>query len=265
MAAPKDLLVELASLTQLYLFQEFKVSDWIFSEPESYAFFKRMASVQKKQLPSKAPPPSEKIIVQETAPAPLKDPPPQKMEAAIKELPERSIRLEPMEGARLVDFSDLKAIIGERYPGLKIMEDIPDDAKAKQKPKVQNLQVAVIYLSCQPLHQAFLANLTQAIDICLAPATLVNAAKVENEQGWISFLNASTLKIILFAQQDLVQLPDLAKNYTQGNQPNWGYLGKIPCFHLRDIALILKEPVQKQLVWSLLEKFFKDPPLPDEK
>jgi hypothetical protein len=270
MPTQTDLFNELANLTQLYLLQEYKLSEWIFSEPESYAFFKQLASEQKKQpsavkqtnptpaaviakpepiVPKTIPPlAKEKPLIEKKPAAPVTIVPAAAIPVAIEKEPSRLIKLEVMEPPKAVDFSDLKTILRERYPHLQIIEETPDGIKNQKK-----AQAVVLYTTSHPLDKAFLANLTHAIDICLAPASLVNASKIESSNGWGAFLNLPHLKRVLIVQQDLDRLPKLALHYASTPLPS---LGKIRVLALPEPSLIYKEPNRKQTLWTSLEFFF---------
>ena len=193
MTTPNDLFNELTYLTELYLLQEFKLSDWIYSEPESYAFFKQLVSKQIKQPPSLPPPP----VAIKTEPAVIKE------TAAIVEIeppkpndPSRMIKLEPMEPPKSVDFGDIRAILQEKVPHLLLVEE----------PQKKIKEAILLYSSPSSSHQVFLANLARAIETCLCPIALIDAAKIESTNGWDSLLKQPGLKIIVMQQHELEKL-----------------------------------------------------------
>lgn len=233
MTSPKELFNELTYLTEVYLLQEHKLSDWIYAEPESYAFFKQLATSQKKQVTP--PPPLPAIKTEQTTAA-------QEPEVKPKDA-DKLIKLEPMEPHKPVDFSDIRAILQEKVPNLNIV------AEPQRKVK----EAILLTLSPSPAHQAFLVNFAQAIELCLCPIAIVNAAKIESVKGWDNLLNQPGLKIVLMLQPDLEQLPHLAKHYVPAKSPA---LGKVPAFFLPDIALLLKEPIRKHSLWTALESVF---------
>jgi hypothetical protein len=296
MLTPKDLLLDLANLTQLYLLQEFEPSDRILSDFESYSFFKEMALNQKKQVTMKEVTPipkidpilnpapkkfssSEKSLTQlnipEAPPINISENPPissakktdlpadrdglpSKVIEKNADVPKVFFKIEKLEPQKPLDFSEIKAFIKEKYPNFKTMEEIPNDHSARTNPKNQKkYQLALVYSNSQPQHETFLHHFIQAIDFCLVPATLFNGLKIEKEKNWDNFLANQDLKVIFFANQALENLPDLAKRYTKGKELRWGYLEKIPAFQLPEIELILKDPTQKPLLWSMLESFFQ--------
>lgn len=256
----KDLFYELANLTQLYLLQEYKLSERIFSEPESYAFFKQIATVQKKP-PAPEPAPlniKPQLNVPKELPPPLKEDKPieQKPQpVVIEKEPSKVIKFEELEPPKPVDFSDLRAILQEKCPHIKIIEEIPERLK-KQK----TAHVVILHLNSTPLDKKFHGNLSHAIDTCLAPTSIVNAFKIDSSHRWEDFLNQPHLKVILIAQQELDALPKLFKHYSSTPQP---LLGKIPVILLPELSLIYKEPNRKKALWSSLESLFSE--APDEK
>ena len=171
--------------------------------------------------------------------------------------PDTRIKLELMKEPTPVDFSDLYAVVAERCPHLKIIDTIPDDALAKSALyKQKAAQVAVLLFETSSLHHTFIFNMVKAIDIYLAPAIKVNAAGLEKEGSWDSFLANSELKLIVIQQSELQKMPKLLKYFTEGTGEDKKFLGQVPVLLLSDIAVYFTDPEKKRLLWSKLRFFF---------
>lgn len=154
------------------------------------------------------------------------------------------LKLEPMPSPSSVDFSEIKSLLHERFPNLKIVDDIP--SKALERPKPQAL---VLFMNQDPASKTFLQNLTRAIDHCLAPAVLENGEAHEVKTEWNAYLNHSEIKAVILTSQTLKNLPNLS-NFLANTAD------KIHLFELPDIAAFSKDPIQKKRLWSSLEKYF---------
>jgi hypothetical protein len=288
MSTSKELMIELADLTRLYLLQEHEFSDWILSEATSYAFFKKisLASKNPARPPAQNPPektiPENKQVTQAkstepqkplisppinektTLPPPIASAPKKQVEEPVKapgqlspSKPDKRIKLEPIKEPPVVDFSDIRAAVAERCPNLKIIDAIPDDALAKIASHKQNTAQAAFLLSeISSSYDTFISDIVKAIDTHLVPAAKVNAAAIEKEGSWDSFLNKPGLKLILIQQNELQKMPKLLKYFTKGLSEDQGVIGQVPVFLLADVATFFNDPEKKRVLWSKLRLFF---------
>lgn len=143
------------------------------------------------------------------------------------------------------------------FPELRLCESIPSDSVAqKLKNAWLNDQVIppVIILS---FHQEekqlnFLKNLAQAISLRLAPARVLSASKGEKENGWENILNSPHLRLVIASDYGLYMQPALMRFYREMPQQGKHFLNHIPLLLLSDLALYLKEPQLKPLLWRAI-------------
>jgi hypothetical protein len=143
------------------------------------------------------------------------------------------------------------------FPELRLSESIPSDSVAqKLKNAWLNDQVIppVIILS---FHQEekqlnFLKNLAQAISLRLAPARVLSASKWEKENSWEHILNFPHLRLVIASDYGLYTQSALMRFYREIPQQGKHFLNHIPLLLLSDLALYLKEPQLKPLLWRAI-------------
>ena len=301
MTSPVELYSELLSLTKRYFAQEYAPSDKIFSEPETYGFFKAFAAKRadaKDQSPGKIPqaaspqpavqmhPPSpsfapkqktdDKAVGQrlktvlEPAPAlqinhpiakatqPPENQVPKAKQEALFFVPE----LPP--AIKSVDFSDLRKIFVEKLPHIRLIDQIPDDLKAKSVANAwtrerMKPQVMILAFDEAPKHLAFLANIAKALEACGSSAEVVNAVKIERGNEWKELLKSQELKLVIASSPGFYHLPELQKQYRQGTRQEVHYLGDRLLMLMSDIGFYFKEPALKSSLWAALKQLLATP------
>lgn len=146
---------ELAALLQVHLLQEYPQGTWIGVEPNNYAYFKEHATQQRaRQAPpppavaAAAPPriPEPRAPARPanppTPPTPVAPPPavaavpaPKKPEPAPEKQPQQAkprFALEPPAEVPHGDLGEIRSLIAERFPNVRIIDEIPDDAEAQR-------------------------------------------------------------------------------------------------------------------------------------
>lgn len=287
MSSFKNQLAELAQLAQLYLLQEHSSKDWIISEPQSYAYFKKLASqskpaaqstqVQQAVTPprpvvsSPPPPPKSALpaqpkmpVAQEIAKPPVpqvQKPMPPAVKDEPKESPKKTVKQseffapDPMEPSAGIDLSDMRHAVTERLPGMALIDAIPDDAQAKLIKNGKTKRAPhVIVLSASS--EILMTNLTKAIDITLAPAAMLDPVKIDKENGWEALLKEEHLRLLLITQQDLQKFPALANLYRDDPSKGCAYLGTVQVIILAATGSYTKDPTLKQALWNTLKAYF---------
>lgn len=169
MTSPKEQYAALLSLTKHYLLQEYQPKDNIFSDQETYTYFRNQVShrneaptapIAQKQTTPPAPPmpkslppippPAQSLPKIIEVQPPGTDKPritespkvvPPKTSAPVPSSPSASkesgstaesrFKLELPPPPSPADFSELRRIIQEKHPRLSLIDSIPDDAAAK--------------------------------------------------------------------------------------------------------------------------------------
>lgn len=265
----RDQLATLAAEVQMHLLQHHHVKEWLLAEPETYLYFKQSAHTQKGKTPpkpllkppmpspiiAKAPPPpvSAPIISKKETTSPQTEfkaeptptPPPPPPEPQEKKPPKAKgfFVPEPLPPAQPLDLADIRAIVQEKFPGLKLLDTLPE--------KLPVAPATVVVLTCLEAgpQREFLQNMTKAIDSRLAPAELVDAAEIEAKNSWESLLKAPELKLIIISLHEMQQCPGLMSHYKEVNKTGRAAFGKIPAFMLADPSIYMKEHPLKAALW----------------
>lgn len=270
-------LSELASLTQLYLLQEHACKEWIFSDPDSFLYFKNYEQNKRQQAqesPSKALPhsPSTNSPSQQEKPQPanisiptLKPPvePPSKAETPPSPAPEAHATPavpktvagskpffvpEPLPPPKEVDLADMRASVAERLPKVKLAESVPTPASKD----VRTPSVAVVALDETGEELLFLHNVAGAIDRLLLPAEIVLLSKKEREAEWTALLKRAGLRWIVVFGQNAYILPGIEKGRI-GPQK----IGSVTLLLQPAALAILRDPNEKAALWKLLKQILK--------
>lgn len=268
----KEQFNELTQLTQLYLLQEYTMNDRIKVASENFSYFKKQAALAKKAHPKEStipslkvnsPPPAQAIIDSprpKTAPEPLMSlqeikPEPLPMQKAAAKPAEASshvdtLKVEPLQPSKPSDFSELRNIIKEQAPHLKIFDEI-------RMPKmITPKEVVILFLTRSPAENELLNNMAKAIQLKLAPTRLIEASSMELNKEWDRFLNSSPFKLIIIPQSDLNKLPELSKFSKRNEQQTW-FLNEVPTLLIPDPELLNHNPSLKQQVWKSLQNYLK--------
>lgn len=297
MTSIRETYLELLSLAQLYLLQEYAMTDRLPANSSDYTYFREYALKQSKQNPpvkSASPPPSPPSIKpvaipsatipksppveikrsplpSPPAPAPIQVDAPKKSSEAeiVKESPKTPIKentffaLEPLKPAAPLDLIEMRKTASEHLPGLALLNTIPDDLEARQRANAwehQTSQPNVIILSFDDVskHQAFLANIGKALAVCGFTSRVIRAGKVELDNGWDQLLQSEQLRLVIGSDVGITSLPRLHKNYREAAKTAKHYIGNAPLLLLSDISFYLKEPALKPSLWKAIKELLNN-------
>lgn len=280
MSTVKQQISDLAALLQIYLLQEYKIKDWKVADQDSYKYFKEYVQQQKKVVPPKEP---QTITVSKTAsspvqvkaPAPTNVPPPQKIvpqppeavilapqekskPAPVEQIANTAIELHPLTDPQKDDLNDVKKIILERIPSLQVIENIPDDTVAKavrQRWLQKDVLSTVVFLSFQEneAEAAFLVQVMSAVKKLLAPANILKADSLQNEELLQLLLNAPEVRCIVASFNGL-KSKDYLWKYFKGDS---NHLGQKPVLLLEDLSVYMQDQQKKAALWRSLQGLFK--------
>lgn len=269
--------VELLSLTQLYLLQEFHPQERITVAPD---FFKahpsqpvptpKPVNIPASNLPvQKLPTPQvtvkpDKLQPVQTVTAPAIEVTPQakavsKAPASSTPLPEPSadfFKLIPMTPASASDLQDIREIISKKFPHFSILETPPADLQSGNDMKAQIAAASVIILSFQESMTAhtFLENVSQAISHCFVPSAIIPAHIVEQEQNWDLLAQAKGVRLIIASGAKIENFSGFMKRCRQSDRQKSAFFGEIPLLLLPDLAIYLKEPNYKSDLWRAIQQ-----------
>jgi hypothetical protein len=150
----------------------------------------------------------------------------------------------------------LKGVIGQIAPGLRVVEKIPSDEKAKKiaetwKEQEQVAEITFLLLQEGVKERAFLQELVKAVNLVIKPAKLLDGRRLEEEKKWDLFLKTSELKWI-FASSGLPQWPELLRYYREIPAAGSHFLGEKPLHFLAPISTYFKTPLLKRSLWQKL-------------
>lgn len=166
-------------------------------------------------------------------------------------------KLEPLLTPPVFDKRDSWQSMQTLFPQLELREKIPNDTLAQKMKKSWEKEQSippVILLSfhdAEP-HLTFLKNLAQAISLRLAPARVLSALKIEKEQQWNTVLASSDLRLVISSDYGLYLQPHLMRHYREIPQQGKHFLNQVPLLLLSDLALYLKQPQLKALLWRAI-------------
>lgn len=278
----------LVKLMQAHLEENSAPKEWLYVEKESYDFFKahhtknlNKPSVKQVTLPQekKAPlristpppkqasPPMPSLPVKPVVNKPEASPPvaePIMPTPAPKPTSSKTKKfsLQPLEKIPDSDFTGIKKTYQELFPQETLLIDAPDDSEARALVQAwkESTPAAPILILCfneSEKEKLFLKNLAKALRLTYAPAALVDAPKVEQDNGWDALLASPTLKLIITSDYPLYNLAGAMKLYREEQRQALRFLKKTPLFLLSDISLYLKEAHLKGSLWQALKSFFE--------
>lgn len=286
----QESLLHLSALLRLYLSQEHQPGQRLYSDRETFEYFKTYA-LRKKGIPPLSPPPVQKEIPQPLSP-PVKTTPsslldkketslaPQKVETATlapilqkteftpepkekktapKEKSFDHFVLEPMGKADPIDLSSVRKKLADLFPAMVTTDYIPDDREAKLKRFMWEKesiipQVAVLSFNAPPKHEAFLNHLVEAIEKFGLTSKIINAHKIEEDGQWEQLLNHEDLRLTIASDYGINALPTLLKYHREVPKQAQHFLHKTPLFLLSDLSFYLKEPSLKSSLWKALKE-----------
>lgn len=273
-------LSELIALTQVYLLQEYSLKEWIFSDPDTYQFFKARAAkskalvvkteapavpieqpIQNPKIPEKI---SEKIsgeIIEKVVDKPVvKHTPqviekplvkePQKIDIASK-VPEKPVPEKPVE-----EIKTTKGIFSPEPLGKAKEADMAEMRKnvAARLPQVKIVAPAslarVVVLSMGETGEEllFLHNVASAIDRLLMTAEVVPIAKLEQ---WHTLLSREGLSWVVLFGEGAYKLPGIKKGEEVQK------IGQVSLLLQPSVQALLKDQTQKSALWKLLKHYLK--------
>jgi hypothetical protein len=167
--------------------------------------------------------------------------------------------LEPPLPLNPIDFADLRKIINEKLPQLRVWDQIPDDTEAKELAKLWTQEkktppVLILSFDETAMHQAFLANIAKTLKVYGIQAGVANAVKLEQDNKWNEILNSTELKLVIASSSGFYKLVELQKNYREGTKQGRHYLGDRLLLLLSDISFYFKEPTLKPSLWGALKE-----------
>lgn len=236
---------ELIAQTKQHLLEEYAMSDWVWTDPETHAFFKKQ-SAPKVQTPQPA--------ARAQPPPPRKAPPlaPRKRAAPPKpaeEKPQKPVSQDPPQRSETKaekirkDFRELRLILQEKAPKLKVVDEIPDDALAKQianawKDSVP--EVAVITINPTKAHLELLEKIAGAIN-----GVGFRAKVLIGEQQWERLFNTPHLRLVLVPQETLDSHPEFKK------------MESVEVCPLLPIETYIETPKEKAALWKEIRRLLQ--------
>ncbi|PJD94695.1 MAG: hypothetical protein CK425_10650 [Parachlamydia sp.] len=276
MTAFREKFAEILTLTHFYLLQEHQLKDVVFSNQETFQHFKKWRDAQKKQPQILAPVQPHPIARGAAPAAPQISRPPLPLPPAIqekktellkpeekrKETPKIStteLALEPPPIPMEDTCESMRALFKETFPSKTILTEIPDDAESIQKSTLWKYQkepspITILAFNEKPNHEAFLRNLSKAIEHINPAVEVRTALTIEAANEWEGFLKSKSLKLIIASDIGMQACPNLMKFYRETQKHAYHYLDRIPLFLLSDISFYLKEPKLKQPLWQALRE-----------
>jgi len=235
--SPKEQLLELASLTQLFLLQEYNIKERLFANTRDFNYFKETATMPKPApvIPIPAQEPVAKpVAAAQAAPVPAPMPEEKKISS-----PEELFALEPLGKPQGADLSDMRKLVSEKLPKLEIVDLIPH-----KKSQRLATPVAVIATAAETL----LLTIGKAISEKLVPTVIVDPQDLTEED----LTSAQHLRLILLSNETLQANKQLKQLYRAGSGA-LGVVGKTPALVLYDTAALAQDPQRKRDLWNTLK------------
>ena len=170
------------ALTKLHIKQHYKESEWLYTDLESLDYYKSFVQKHRGSANSKpkapiAPPPIIKKAPR-PKPAPIKEVQKKSMEPENKPANPKNIERQMPKPVAQVEFSDFRKILNEYYPSQKILENQPDDTKAKEiahRFEKANIppEIIIIDTGYSPSEKLFLENVARALEARFSRAAVL--------------------------------------------------------------------------------------------
>lgn len=293
MISARDQYLDLLILTKQYLLQEHSLTDRLISDPETYTHFRSYAE-QKQEIKTSSTtssqaavtpqPPLSHCIPKQITTATVKAPIPEAKTAPeppsiqknrvqasgnkIEVQPSKSsgvnengpFKLEPPTELQPANFTDIRKIIQEKFPHVRLLDQVPDDMEAQKLAKIWRLekkipQVILLSFDEVPKHLSFLTHIAKALEAHGVSAEVKNAIKLEQEAQWEKLLTSDKLKLVVSSSSGFYHLAGLQKHYKEGTKQGRHYLGDRLLLLLSDISFYFKEPALKSSLWKALKEF----------
>lgn len=271
---------ELLALAQLHLFQERARGCFLISNREQHSFF---VPVQRPPTPVPKPTKTQPFrqsnpIMPETpapsiAPHPKQTPAPNILQTPVlpsqptapqskpnppnaPTSPPTFFVLDPPSQPSDTDLKAIRNFIADNYASLQLIDKPLSDETArsicnawKHRKIVPGL--AIIATSESSLSQAFLAEVSKAIQICLSPSFVITAAQIAQfERGVAAWLKEKSLQLIIIEETGLIH-PGLIKFVRKEGERC--FLNDVPLLVIKDPRIYLQQPQQKSELWRQIQ------------
>lgn len=230
---------ELITLTKRYLQEEYNSNDWVWTDKATCDFFRERAlqSPKKAAPPKFAPPATSKPQAQTPLPTRKRRSAPPMQAGPTPNLPkEPPKRTEIATQKTGRDFMEVRQILSETAPKLKVVDKVPSDAKAKKVAsawKNSVPEVAIIAITPTKTELELLEKIASAIE------GLGSTAKVLiGEQQWERLFKTDHLKLVLVPEQTLKSHKEFQDIKTVKVCP------------LKPIQTYIDQPNEKAVLWK---------------
>jgi len=168
----------------------------------------------------------------------------------------------PKNDSNVLFLQNIRNTVEKIAPNI-ISDDIPNDEEAiliAQRWKYINktANISLITATKNTQEQILLKNLAKALNTIIMPASYVDPIPIEMEDIWKEFLSSENLKIILIDDLSLNSLPKLKKYFRQIPVTKENFFHNIPVFILPEVAKLLKNPLEKAILWQELTQMIKN-------
>lgn len=245
MASPYQ---ELIALTRRHLTEEYPKESWLWTDSETYEFFRNLTPAK----PVAAPPPQRPRAAQAPPPPKKEEPPPRKEEPKPKAQvqPPKRKEQEAQLPDKPADFTEVRTALREVAPHLKIIEEIPDDTLAKRAAegwKETLPEVVLIAIEANEAQRELLNKIASAVR-----SLDYSAGCLEDPVDWPALLTAPHLKLILITGQTMKMRDDLMSKYRYDKQRQRHYLdGRLLC-PLPELDKLESTPAVKTQLWNTI-------------
>lgn len=278
----KEQYAELIGMAKLHLLQEYSPQQLVSATSEGHAFFQKYLiapPVQTKSTPvaktapsPKAAPPTQTIstpVPQQqkkelasppsppSAPAVAPTPASHKPETPSASNKTSLFSLNPLGAPPSADFKEIQHLIGNHLTGYTTTTSIPSDQAARQinmawKQGKRTPSVILLSFNEGEKERLFLYNVAQAISLSIAPAEVISAQRIEQNNKWDAMIKSEGLRLVIASDYAIHTMPGLMKHFKEQQKQGKHFLGSIPFLLLSDLSLYMKEPKLKPLLWRAI-------------
>lgn len=167
-------------------------------------------------------------------------------------------RLEKLAPPEEEPFSEMRSLMQKLFPSMKFRESLPDDARAriKPKPKLHLSPVVILGEEENPKESEFLQNLAKAISSELAPISFISTATLSAQQ--IKEIIDSPEVRLFVGQTPLKNLNSPILSFYKENPSSFTcFLGEKMFLPLRPYEDYFNEPKYKRALWHSLCQILK--------
>ncbi len=235
----KEQLKELTHLTRQHLSEEYDESEWLFTDQQSYDYFRKMA--QKNPSPPPATPKPVKKITTCVPEKPKKTslPPPEPEAPAPAGPVKESIQLETKTTEEAPDLSPQLDLIRRVCPKIKLIEEIPEP---------NNDYVQFYSVNSSEEERAFWAKVIQALE---DRGIECRRTDCESQKQLIDSLKEiANIRLLLVPRKYLAVLKELG--YRQHASTMRHYIQNVPLIALEDVSLYETDLSLKRMLWQNL-------------